>query len=124
MKLQDYLPYYLGVDYWTNNSQGNLNAYTLPNVIDMCERNCEVQLHLRKLADVSADEWDEIEQATSITPIAQGYGSFKEAFLNGGPKDRYHWSITNEGLVQLRKRSVDVDGLIENNLAIDSKTLK
>lgn len=52
-KLQDYLLYYLGCDYWTNNSQGNLNAKTLPDVIDMCDKNRGVQLHLHRLEDMT-----------------------------------------------------------------------
>lgn len=56
MKLIDYLHYYLGCDYWTNNSQGNLNAKTLPDVIGMCERGKGVQLHLRRLEDMTEKE--------------------------------------------------------------------
>lgn len=124
MKLQDYLPYYLGVHYWTNNSEGNLNAETLPHVIDMCERDCGVQLHLRKLVDVPNEEWDQIEQCTSIMEDALGMGVFKDAFMTYDFRNRYHWTITNEALIELRKRSVDVDGLIDAGIAVDSKTIK
>jgi hypothetical protein len=56
MKLIDHLHYYLGCDYWTNNSQGNLNAKTLPDVIDMVKRGMDVRLHLRRLEDMTEEE--------------------------------------------------------------------
>lgn len=56
MNLIDYLHYYIGCDYWTNNSQGNLNIKTLPDVIDMIKRDKGVQLHLRRLEDMKEEE--------------------------------------------------------------------
>jgi hypothetical protein len=63
MELIDYLHYYLDCDYWTTNSQGNLNAQTLPNVIDLCKRNKGVQLHLRQLEDMEKEEMIGLLQA-------------------------------------------------------------
>lgn len=125
-KLQDYLPYYLGVDYWTNNSQGNLNAYTLPNVIDMCERNKNVQLHLRNLNSMSWDEWAEVREQLSADIVRNAE--------NVRYKDKPYWVIVlenrvntntlrlNDGLVLIRL-GYDVFNLIESGLAIDASTL-
>lgn len=122
-KLQDYLHYYLGCDYWTNNSQGNLNAKTLHDVIDMCNRNKEVELHLRRLEDISDDEWFKIECETSVAPDAIGWHGVRESILTMDTRHRFHWTITNEVLIILRKLSVDVDGLIDAGLAVDAKTV-
>jgi hypothetical protein len=69
MKLINYLHYYIGCDYWTNNSQGNLNAKTLPDVIDMCERGKGVQLHLRRLEDMTEEEAIAVHREATKTPF-------------------------------------------------------
>ena len=127
MKLQDYLPYYLDCDYWTNNSEGNLNTYTLPHVIEMCEQDKDVQLHLRKIDSMSRDEWDEVKMKLSADVVLTE-GSIRY-------KDKPYWVIIlenrintntlrfNDG-IELMRLGYDVFGLIENGLAIDSKTLK
>jgi len=56
MNLKEYLPYYIDHGYWTNNSQGQLNAETLPNVLDMIERGKGVQLWLRTLSSMTNEE--------------------------------------------------------------------
>lgn len=56
MKLQDYLHYYLGATYWTNNSQGEVNKVTLQHIYPMIEKGKGVQLHLRRLEDMTEDE--------------------------------------------------------------------
>lgn len=56
MELKDVLHYYIGVDYWTNNSQGNLNAKTLPDVLDHIKRDKGVKLHLRPLSDMIEED--------------------------------------------------------------------
>lgn len=110
MKLQDYLPYYLGVDYWTNNSQGNLNAETLPHVIDMCQRNCGVQLHLRRLEDITDEEKRECDK--QIHKYDTGNGS--SHFITD-------WAYRVDWLI---KHRFDIFGLIDAGLSIDSKTFK
>ena len=127
MKLQDYLPYYLGCDYWTNNSEGNLNANTLPHIIGMCEQDKGVQLHLRKVDSMSHEEWVKIKNELSAFLSLHG--------VNVAYKDKPYWVLIlenrintntllfNDGIV-LMKYGYDVFGLIESGLAIDSKTLK
>jgi hypothetical protein len=87
MKLQDYLHYYMGCTYWTSNSQGEVNKVTLQYVIDMIERDKGVQLHLRRLEDMTEEEMltllqlmvpDELEDK----PINEEYGI--EMFRNDG----------------------------------------
>lgn len=143
-KLSDYIAYYIGckvqkdsdaLDYPTiKGIEGDRviiseYRYKTPNCAPVFTRP---QIYhfvgfikpiLRRLEDIPDDEWSEIEYATSIMEDAKGLGLSKYAFLKGGDKDRYHWSITNELLIELRKRSVDVDGLIDAGLAIDAKTL-
>jgi hypothetical protein len=79
---------------------------------------------LRKLEDITDGEWLEIENETSIIPDAIGWHGIKESFMTMDIRHRWHWTITNEALIILRKRGIDVDQLIENGLALDSKTLK
>lgn len=123
MKLQDYLHYYLGCDYWTNNSEGNLNAKTLPDVIDMCERDRGVQLHLRRLEDMTEEDWRKVTLETKLSHDTISMESLKDSFIHGGFNDRYHWTVVNMALISLRKLRVDVDGLIDAALAVDAKTL-
>jgi len=125
MKLQDYLPYYLGCDYWTNNSQGNLNAKTLPDVIDMCDKNRGVQLHLRRLEDMTEEEARGFlihakPHAEYITHNEyavhwQYQGSRSEIWFLFGPPAGFHY---------LLQQHFDLFGLIDAGLAIDAKTLK
>jgi len=104
MELKDYLPYYLGCDYWTNNSQGNLNAHTLPHVIDMCERNCGVQLHLRKLEDITPEEQGEMRLIRDSIDY----------------RIKKHAAVTH----YLLKQRFDLFSLIDANLAVNAKTVK
>jgi hypothetical protein len=124
MKLQDYLHYYLGCDYWTNNSQGNLNAKTLPDVIDMCERGKGVQLHLRRLEDITEDEAREfLKQAipgaeylekNEYAVIWRSQGSRADIWFMHGPPAGFHYLLQNH---------FDVFGLIDAGLAIDAKNI-
>jgi len=124
MKLIDYLPYYLGCDYWTNNSQGNLNAKTLPDVIDMCKREMGVQLHLRRLKDMTEEDWEAVTRETKLTHDTIARDSLKDSFIKGGFDDRYHWTVVNKAIIALRKRCIDVDNLIDAGLAVDVKTIQ
>jgi hypothetical protein len=84
----------------------------------------EIKPILRPLSDVSDKEWDEIEEKIDLFFDAQGMGVIKDNFLSDKNDERCGWPLINDALIELRKRSVDVDGLIESGLAIDSKTLK
>lgn len=78
---------------------------------------------LRRLEDVTDDEWLDIEHETSIAPDAIGWHGIREAFMTTDTRHRWHWTVTNEVLIILRKRGVDVDNLIDAGLAVDIKTI-
>jgi Zn-finger nucleic acid-binding protein len=107
MKLINYLHYYIGCDYWTNNSQGNLNAKTLPDVIDMCERGKGVQLHLRRLEDMTEEERTEI--------FGKDVHWYKPFDANDAC-DIQQWH-------KLLQKGFDLFGLIDASIAIDAKTI-
>lgn len=56
MKLQDYLHYYIGCDYWTDNSEGEVNAETIRYIKPMIDKGYNVRLQLRRLSDISNNE--------------------------------------------------------------------
>jgi hypothetical protein len=56
MKLQDYLHYYLGAAFITNNSEGEVNPKTIQFIYPMIEKNKGVQLVLRRLEDMTQEE--------------------------------------------------------------------
>lgn len=58
--IKDYIHYYMGRPYWTSNSQGELNAYTLQYVLGMIKGGKEVQLHLRRIEDMTEEEMKDI----------------------------------------------------------------
>jgi hypothetical protein len=120
MKLIDYLPYYLGCDYWTNNSQGNLNAKTLPDVIDMIKRGKDVQLHLRRLEDITEDEAGEIgrilgQPAAMVTTLL--------IIANNNFDHRLGPSSYFKIMPFLTRLHFDLFNIIENGLALDIKTI-
>lgn len=56
MELKDFLHYYMGATYWTNNSQGEINPETIMFIYPMIEKGNGVQLHLRRLDDMTEEE--------------------------------------------------------------------
>ena len=108
--IKDYLPYYLGCDYWTDNSQGSLNAHTLPNVIDMCKRGKNVQLHLRRLEDMTEED---CEQYNYIHSTMHSINKSQDQIKTDAEATHY-----------LLKQGFDLFGLCDAGLAIDSKTIK
>jgi hypothetical protein len=152
MKLQDYIHYYLGCDYWTNNSQGNLNIKTLPDVIDMCERGKGVQLHLRRLEDMTEEEaanlaviysgakkvspmkgiasnwhyffcyFSEDQEGEVLVIDATGCAWYAHYFDKSQPG---HRNIVDEhkAFHYLLQNHFDLFGLIDAGLAIDAKTI-
>jgi hypothetical protein len=133
MKLQDYIHYYFGCEFIANGKR-----YRIVRIDQLVQGIREssggtvwnefnpnsIKPILRKLDDITNDEWLEIENEISIIPDAIGWHGIKESFMTMGARHRWHWTITNEALIILRKRGIDVDQLIKNGLAIDSKTLK
>lgn len=121
------IPNFVGQVYWDIQTEEMRleedGDFAMPYNDDPDMGELRIKPILRRLSDITDAEWNEIEAATSIMEMATGMGLFKRAFLDGGLKDRYHWQITNEGLIELRKRCVDVDGLIASEQAIDAKTI-
>src|ERR1044072_535254 len=141
MKIQDYLPYYLGCDYWTNNSQGNLNAKTLADVIDMCKRDKGVQLHLRRLEDMTEKVAIELVRLVVHKHEYVNVSTYRHNFTNDlmvqwgllTPEQRaddveYYFNATGERswsgnqFHYLLQQGFDLFGLIDAGLAIDAKT--
>ena len=123
-KLSDYLHYYMGCTFWTPNSEGQVNNKTIGYIIDMIDNGTKVQLHLRRLADMTEEDWQKVTSETKLSHDTMAVESLKDSFLKGGFDDRYHWTVTNMALIALRRLGVDVDGLIPAGLAIDAKTLQ
>jgi hypothetical protein len=124
MKLQDYLHYYIGCQmirssHW--EPQNEPYVLTFENIKEAVEFGDRPLL--RRLEDMTDDEWLDIEHETSIAPDAMGWHGVREAFMTTDPRHRWHWTVTNEVLIILRKRGVDVDGLIPAGPAIDIKTI-
>ncbi len=143
-KLQDYLHYYIGckvqkdsfaLDYPT--IEGVHGDTVIISKYPYRTPNCDktfirpriwhsisfVKPILRRLEDISNDEWLEIECETSIAPDAIGSYGVRESIMTMETRHRFHWTITNEVLIILRKRGIDVDELIKSDLAIDAATL-
>lgn len=131
MKIQDILHYYLYGNIWDGKAAYRLmgigdSYYTIKSkagkMLTMSKR-ADIKLVLRRLEDITDDEWLDIEQETSIAPDAIGWHGVRESIMTTDTRHRFHWTVTNEVLIILRKRGVDVDNLIKNNLAIDAKTI-
>lgn len=137
-KLQDYLHYYIGckvqkdsfaLDYPTiEGVHGDTviiskYPYRTPNCDKIFTRPriwhsiSFVKPILRRLDDISDGEWVEIEM---LLPNVYAKDFLKNVFMNNG---LCHWTVINDALNILRKRCVDVDGLIKSDLAIDAATL-
>lgn len=55
-KLSDYLHYYMGCKFITDNSEGEVNPETIRFIYPMIEKGYNVQLVLRKLEDITDEE--------------------------------------------------------------------
>lgn len=131
MKLQDYIHYYKGCEVLLpDNSKGELFGISGEKAEVHLEKGYfaaridHLKPKLRNLGDVTHEEWNELERLTSIRNDMYGCNTFESYFVTNTPTIRPPWILVNEMLTLLRKKHVDVDGLIKNGLAIDSKTLK
>jgi hypothetical protein len=143
MKLIDYLPYYIGCDYWTNNSQGNLNAKTLPDVIDMCKRDKGVQLHLRRLEGMTDEQAIELVRLVVHEDEFTNVSTYRHNHTNDlmvqwgnltaaqrADDVEYYFNATGERswsaaqFHYLLRQHFDLFNLIDNNLGIDIKTIQ
>lgn len=142
MKLQDYLHYYIGCAYWTDNSEGELNSKTLPHVIDMLNRGKKVQLHLNRLEDMTEEQAIELTRlvvhSEEYINVSTCRNSYNDIIVTWGlltPLERvndneHRYNATAErcwGAKQfhyLLQHHFDLFGLIDAGLAIDAKTIK
>jgi hypothetical protein len=127
MNLIDYLHYYIGCDYWTNNSQGNLNAKTLPYIIEMCERNKGVQLHLRRLEDMTEEEFFEavkiVDPDANRDDVLHYYPSFKANGISQMSVAEGDFQKAIYIVHYLLRQHFDLFNLIDAGLAVDQKTI-
>jgi hypothetical protein len=137
MKIQDYLHFYLGVDYWTDNSEGNLNATTLPNVLDMIKRGKNVQLHLRPLSSMTEEELKQVrsimleyaelsfdKQAQDL-PMRGGdffYETYDDEGNHISSVSSHRDNLPAKAVPYLLSRGFDLFGLIPAGLALDATT--
>jgi hypothetical protein len=130
MKLTDFIHYYFGcqcleaIKVPGQELNFEPSIVTVRTLFNVQSQLSDVKLVLRRLEDITDDEWLDIEQETSIAPDAIGWYGVRESIMTTDTRHRFHWTVTNEVLIILRKRGVDVDNLIKNNLAIDAKTIK
>lgn len=143
MKLQDYAQYYLGcrcLNTWfpENHPEYNNNW----NLVGVCVKHGKpfklenddsdtatdsIKLILRTVDSMTRNEWDDVKMRLSADVV------LTEASIRY--KDKPYWVIIlenrintntlrfNDG-IELIRLGYDLFGLIENGLAIDSKTLK
>lgn len=134
--MKDYLHLYLGCECILTKSDNGFDTpkegtrlMLNPQLLMQClrtdiKRFLEVKPILRPLSDMTEKEWGEIEQKTSVMPDAWGYHGVRDMFLNPeDSKNRFAWMIVNEALIELRKKGIDVDGLIKSGVAIDKTKL-
>jgi hypothetical protein len=143
MKLKDYLHYYMGCIFWTNNSQGELNATTIKYIIEMINNSKGVQLHLRRLEDMTEEEAIELvkqvvheNEYTNVSTYRHNYTN--DLMVQWGyltPIERvnnvqYFFNATGERTWSaaqfnyLLTKHFDLFGLIDAGLAVDAKTIK
>lgn len=108
---------YIDLD-WGKPVKTHLDLHTIQAFAD------QVTLILRPLSSIPEEEWRDIEQKSSVLPDAWGYNGIMDNFLKDTPDLRFGWPIINETLIELRKRGIDVDGLIDAGLAIDGTKLQ
>jgi|SRR5690242_12273331 len=138
-KIHDYIGYYIGCRCLNTWFPEGHEEYDKQWILTGYKRSANKCFHLenekeftwtdsikpilRRLEDITDDEWQEIEYETSIAPDAIGWYGIKESIMTIDARHRFHWTITNETLIILRKRGIDIDGLIKSELAIDTSTL-
>ncbi len=143
LNFKDYAGYYIGCkvrhEFVTKTKNielrdGTLTGIDTDGIVPCCwvrfNYNDRVRLDsikpiLRCIDDIIDKEWVEIEsEVEKIIGLDYLIGDLRHNFLNEGDvKCRFGWSISNVAVNLMRKKSIDMDGLLENSLAIDSKTL-
>jgi len=130
MKLQDYIHYYIGCPCIYYMADDDPEGYHMPLDYDIIKRwladqdETDIKLILRKLEDMTEDDWRKVTSETKLSHDTISMESLKDSFIHGGFDDRYHWTVVNHSLISLRKIGVDVDGLIDAGLALDAKTIQ
>jgi hypothetical protein len=108
-KLQDYLHFYMGCKFITDNSEGEVNPETIRFIYPMIEKGYNVQLVLRKLEDWTAEE-------------LKTYNTLKGKKTDG-VHAVYIAYDTPQTFNYLLKQGFDLFNLIDAGLAIDAKTM-
>lgn len=147
MELKDYLHYYMGATFWTNNSEGEVNPETLRFIYPMIEKDKGVKLVLRRLEDMTEEERKQIWQLIigrsfpntgDVRWFEENHSSAKRWVMMSGVErvgiemtgkvwadsDLSHIKF-NPHLVThcLLQQGFDLFGLIPAGLAMDAKTI-
>jgi hypothetical protein len=141
-KLQDYLHYYMGATFWTDNSQGEVNPETLRFIYPMIEKGKNFQLHLRRVNDITESELKEMLQRLTLIDLADCEFEYDHIWVNatrkgvvidclsiekGGLIDMMHYSPgtmpQGEAVHYLLSKQFDLFNLIDTGLAVDQKTI-
>ena len=128
LKLHDYALYYIGckcINTWFHPNheahnagweligfkQNNTKCYLLQNETDETWTD-SIKIILRHLSDMTKEEENELEKIKGTRLIPRPYPGVEIKF---DTPDTFHWMI---------KKQFDLFSLIENSLAVDSKTFK
>jgi hypothetical protein len=107
-KIEDYLHLYIGCEYSTANSFGEVNATTLPMILKYLPDYKDFKLHLRRLSSMTEEESKE----------AHGlYYTDKIELL--ASMDVAHFELCR----YLLSKGFDLFGLCDAGLAIDAATV-
>lgn len=147
MKLQDYLHYYMGATFCTDNSQSEVNPETLRFIYPMIEKGKSVQLLLRRFEDITKEQmkaiwglifdrpfnengridWFEKETFSACKRWIMWSGVERVGIeLNGkvwADSDLHNYKYNPHVVTHyLLQQHFDLFGLIDAGLAVDVKT--
>lgn len=123
-QLKDYLHYYIGCkmirsSHWEPQYEPYILTFeNIREAIEFSDRPL-----LCRLEDMTEEDWYSVEAETSLMIDAHGLNAVRDNFMIGTDEYRLGWTIVNDALIAMRKRGIDVDGLIDAGLAIDAKPL-
>jgi hypothetical protein len=113
-KIEDFLHLYIGCEYSTANSFGEVNATTLPMILKYLPDYKDFKLHLRRLSSMTEEEMNEC-WFNMPGPV-----EVKCEYRDGGVKK---FDATPEQVHYLLSKGFDLFGLCDAVLAIDAATI-
>ena len=134
-----YIQHYIGcrcLNTWFTPEHEKYNAGWVPKAYELdCPRpylldngmfhtfTDSIKPILRQMQDMTDEDWRTVVRNIKKDPMLSDLEDIKNSFIYGGFDDRPHWVVVNKALHELRKLSIDCDGLISSGLAVDEKTL-